>query len=60
VLPLWQPWASWVALNLKLKETRSWSTPYMNYVGAQGLRRLESVTLLAAISQQIGLEGGKG
>ncbi len=39
VLTLWQPWATLIALGVKVHETRSWSTPYRGPLAIHAAKR---------------------
>ena len=44
-LSLWQPWASAVALGLKVYETRSWRTHYFGPIAIHAAKRIDRVML---------------
>lgn len=39
ILTLWQPWATLIALGVKIHETRSWSTKYRGPVAIHAAKR---------------------
>ncbi|UJB72274.1 ASCH domain-containing protein (plasmid) [Acaryochloris sp. 'Moss Beach'] len=59
ILTLWQPWATFIALNLKRYETRSWGTHYRGKLAIHAAKRTIGLDGQAIVSQVNDLTGGK-
>ena len=59
ILTLWQPWATFIALDLKRYENRSWGTRYRGKLVIHAAKRPIDLDGQAIVSQVFGLTGGK-
>ena len=59
ILTLWQPWATFIALNLKQFETRSWGTRYRGKLAIHAAKRPIGLDGQAIVSQVNSLTDGK-
>ena len=59
IIALWQPWATFIALNLKEFETRSWGTRYRGKLAIHAAKRPINLDRQAIVSQVNNLTDGK-
>ena len=59
ILTLWQPWATFIALNFKQSETRSWGTGYRGKLAIHAAKRSIDPSGKYAASKVYKLTNGK-